>query len=231
MNKVFYLLKINCKESYTQLCAYINALYTDMISSLLESRFQYEKIGCKDGLLVSISEEDTTKHNYLLSKLNIEYEIKDLKKEYENWVESHTCHKEQLDDGFLDDNSIDCFLECQIPRIVDYDDGTQSLTEEEIKRKDGIKLYTHSRENCGHHTPHIHVWYNDDKNYCSISLTDYTILAPSNCNSAKCKKCIDLLKTCTTEAKEAWNRTSGKIKFKVVNGEITNMTYDSSKKK
>lgn len=46
----------------------------------------------------------------------------------------------------------------------------------------------------------------------------------------KLKKCIELLKDNIDDARLAWNRSSGNIKFKVSNGISFDETYDSSKK-
>ena len=47
---------------------------------------------------------------------------------------------------------------------------------------------------------------------------------------AKIKKCVELLKGNINDARLAWNRTSGNIKFKINNGIALDETYDSSKK-
>lgn len=114
----------------------------------------------------------------------------DLSGKYDEWINKCSFKKVKLDDSFLDnEKNIQNVLEVEIPQIIELLDGSQLLTEEEIVRKDGIKLYTHSNEQCGHHIPHIHVYYNCDKNFCIISLRNFAVIEPSKCEKrAKIKK-------------------------------------------
>ena len=101
----------------------------------------------------------------------------DLSGKYDEWINKCSFKKVKLDDSFLDnEKNIQNVLEVEIPQIIELLDGSQLLTEEEIVRKDGIKLYTHSNEQCGHHIPHIHVYYNCYNNFCVISLRNFEVI-------------------------------------------------------
>lgn len=219
MNKTFVLVKINNKESYRDFCKYVSAINKLNFQILWNYKFQHFcEISLDEGQLVYIDEQYKDEYIVCLKKNDISFEIKDLSSKYDEWVNIH-CSKEVLDDSFYNAECVQMVKEIEIPQIIELLDGTQLLTEEEIVRKDGIKLYTHSNEQCGHHIPHVHVWYNDDKNYCVISLKDFKVIEPCNClKRAKIKKCVELLKKNINDSRLAWNRSSGNLKFKVVEG-------------
>lgn len=233
MKKIFVLIKVNNKESYKLFCDFVNAIHNLTFQILWDYKFQYYcEIGFDSGHLIYIDEANKDEFIGAISKNNIPFKIMDLSRKYDEWINKCSFKKVKLDDSFLDnEKNIQNVLEVEIPQIIELPDGSQLLTEEEIVCKDGIKLYTHSNEQCGHHIPHIHVCYNGDKNFCVISLRDFAVIEPSKCEKrAKIKKCIGLLKDNIDDARLAWNRSSGNIKFKVSNGIPLDETYDSSKK-
>lgn len=232
MKKVFVLIKVNNRDSYKPFCDFVNSIHNLTFQILWDYKFQYYcEIGFDSGHLIYIDEANKDEFICAISKNNIPFEIKDLSEKYDEWINKCSCKKVKLDDSFLDNEPIiEPVLEVEIPQIIELPDGSQLLTEEEIVRKDGIKLYTHSNEQCGHHIPHIHVYYNGDKNYRVLSLKNFEVIEPSKCDKrAKIKKCVELLKENINDARLAWNRTSGNIKFKINNGIALDETYDSSK--
>lgn len=223
MEKIFILIKINNKKSYKPFCEFVYAIYDLDFQILLNYKFQYFcKIDFNEGMLVYIDEVNkNTFINALLLK-NIPFEIKDLSNEYIIWMEKKDNIYEKLDDSFLKLDLQETIVSIEIPQIIENPDGSQYLIEEEIIRKDKIKIYTHSNEQCGHHIPHVHIEYNNIRNFCVISLKDFCVLQPKNClKSAKIKKCIALLMNYIDDARLSWNKSSGRVKFKIVDGRPT----------
>lgn len=181
------------------------------IQILIESDFAYSQ--GMDIRLFSVSENDCRKFETILSSFSYNYKKFDLNDAYKKWKASSDNQKETLDDDFIDSDFIQVVGEYSFPEILETNNGTQILTEEEICRRDCIKIYTHSNENCGHHIPHVHVAYNDERNYCVISLNDKSVIEPKNCRRARIKKAVQLLSEHYDEAVKAWNRTTGHIRI------------------
>ena len=206
----FYIIEPHTDDNpYEVVCFLANNMKGMQI--LLEANFAYSQ--GLDIRLYSIDGKDSKQFEEILSAHSYKYISHDLNSAYEEWKSSNSNKKEELDDKFIDASSIQIVGEYNFSEIRETENGTQILTEEEICRKDCIKIYTHSNENCGHHIPHIHVSYNNDRNYCVISLKDRSVLQPINYNSAKVKKALQLLNEHFDEAVEAWNRTTGHCKL------------------
>jgi len=222
MLKTFVLIKINNKESFKPFCEFVNAIYNLNFQILLSYKFQYFcKISFEEGHLVYVDNENKEDFLNTLKKNEIPFEVKDLTNEYNAWTNNYNV-VEKLDDSFLTNDQQNIINSFDVPQIIEFPDGSQLLTEEEIVRKDNIKIYTHSNEQCGHHIPHIHVEYNNVRNFCVISLKDFKVLQPKNIEKrAKVKKCVSLLKMYIAEARLSWNKSSGKLKFKLINGKPT----------
>jgi len=164
--------------------------------------------------LFSVDVLASKKFESILSNNSYNYESFNLNSAYKEWKSSTENTKEKLDTRFIDNSQEQIIGEYTFPEILETENGTQILTEEEICRKDCIKIYTHSNENCGHHIPHVHIAYNDDRNYCVISLKDKSVIEPPNCQRAKIRKVVQLLNEHFDEAVDAWNRTTGFCKIK-----------------
>lgn len=198
------------------------ANHTKGLHVLLENRFA-ASLGITDPLY-SIDTAKRDVFELILSDNGFTFERLMVDDEYNNWVNSLYCKNEELEDEFLNHTDVFLIREFFVPRILEGIDGNQIITEEEVKRKDNIRIYTHSNENCGHHIPHVHVKYGDKKNYCVISLTDCSVIEPQKKQGAKIRKCMELLNTCIDDARLAWNRTSGLQKFVIdETGKPTNM--------
>lgn len=208
--KKFYTIKSKDQSNpYELICLIANFLPNSQV--LIESGFaKFKNIR---ETLYSVNYADYTAFEKLLMCNNFSFEEKLLYDDYLVWKSSITPTKKKLDDSFLDMDKIIFVGKFSFPKIVENDQGSQSLNEGQVVRKDSVKIYTNSNENCGHHTPHVHIWYGNDKNYCVISLTDYSVIEPENYTNAKIRKSIDLLKMNIVKARIAWNQTSGTLKF------------------
>lgn len=225
-NIVFYLLNINTKESYSKFYEYIDYLNKYNISAYQNQFFQYEAMGLDCGQLVYISIENEDVFLEILDKCKIEAEKKDILSDYNIWLKKRTIKKERLKQINVDETTIEIIHEESFPKIYEALDGSQYLTEETIIKKDKIRIYTNSNEQTGHHIPHVHIQYNEENNFCVVSLIDLSIIEPKgNPKTARIKKCINLLEIHINKARLAWNKTSGNIKFKVENGEALVETY------
>ena len=227
-DKVFYKLSIDNTQDFTDFCRYVNALNECNISSHTENAFAYY-IGMKE-MLVSINKNDINKHEEILMQKKIGFEKLELEKEYQKYLDENYPVKEKLEDSFLDKDQINVIEEIRIPQIIEGPRGQQLLIEEKVAKEDGIKIYTHSNEQTGHNIPHVHIEYNNDRNFCVISLIDFSVIEPKKSNFAKIKKCVELVKKYCQKCRQAWNKTSGRIKFRTDSyGIPTDETYDTKK--
>ena len=204
-------------------------------SRFVDEKFQFYEcnISFDTGRLVYIDDKDTEVFLKKIKEKNISFEILDLNEKYDEFTKAKCLPEiEKLDDSFFLPNDTEIVAEEEFSEIRELPDGSQYLTEEEIVRKDCIKLKVHLKETCGHHKPHLHAEYNDVKNFCVIDLKNFSIIEPKHCERrARFKKCIALAKKYVVQARLVWNKSSGIIKFKVINWIPTEETYDSSKSK
>lgn len=225
MDKVFYKIPLDVANPYKLVCLISNINNNDELGNvLIESSFGFS-IGID--YLYSVSEHQHTFFENILNENNIIYERLELNKLYNDYKKNHIANEpvENLDTSFFCDDCIDIFLDEDIPQIICGQGETRVLLEEEIVRKDNIKIYVHSNERCGHHLPHVHVKYNDNDNYCVINLVDITVLVPSNLRNAKTKVISDLLGHHIQKARAAWNRTNSLLKF-IKNGDEYTSSYE-----
>ena len=207
--KEFYIIKKQTSDPYEMVCFLANNMRG--ITVLLETRFaQYA--GIHDSLY-SIDSEKKESFESKLKEHGYSYQNMNLWSEYSQWVAVTKYNKPKLNADFVKNSTILSIGEYEIPKIVETDTGAQYSTEQEICRKDQIKIYTHSNELCGHHIPHIHIAYGDDWNYCVISLVDLSVIEPCGYNGAKIKKSKEILAKHLNESRLAWNKTNGIIKF------------------
>lgn len=212
MNKIFYKLDIDTSQNYSDLSKFITLVSEHNIECYIDNAF-LSTVGVKR-FAVSIEAKDKEKFEQLLHANNIKFELLNLSNQYYEYCLNIFPKKEKLDDTFID-GSENIIISIEIPQIIDGPNGKQYLTEETITRKDQIKIYTHSNERCGHHIPHVHCAYGDDKNYCVISLCNLEVIQPSNYKSARVKKIIEIVTQNLDKCRLAWNKTSGFLKFKL----------------
>lgn len=212
MNKIFYKLDIDTSQNYSDLSKFINLLSKNQIESFYDTTF-LRSIEVR-GFVINIQAKDKEKFEQLLHTNNIKFELLNLSEQYYEYCLDTFPKKEKLDDTFID-GSENIIISIEIPQIIDGPNGKQYLTEETITRKDQIKIYMHSNERCGHHIPHVHCAYGDDKNYCVISLCNLEVIQPSNYKSARVNKIIEIVTQNLDKCRLAWNKTSGFLKFKL----------------
>ena len=222
MEKIFYSIEINGNGIPATVYIANNCNY----SIYFESRFSFDQ-GLHDVLLVSLDKTHEKDFERVMNSSQFSYKREKLESEYNDWLKKKTKSKEKLDDSFFDEKIITIIKEFNVPAIIELDNGSQLLTEKDVKRTDKITLYVHSDEQTHHNVPHVHVKYGGDKNYCSISLVDFAVLAPKNYKSAKVNEAIELLKQVIDKARFAWNNnTNSIIKFQIdSSGKPLNSTY------
>lgn len=225
MEKIFYRIPMDLSNPYKLICLLSNHQDKDKIGDvLIESSFGFS-IGVN--YLYSLTSQDSTFFESLLKENQIEFERLDLSHEYHEYQITHTVNEplEDLDSSFLCDDEMDIIIDKDIPQIICGQGTTRVLHEEEIARKDNVKIYVHSNERCGHNIPHVHIKYNDNDNYCVISLVDISVIAPKNLKNAKTKDICDLVNTHLQKSRAAWNRTNSLLKFKKDKEEYTSSYY------
>lgn len=206
----FYTIQAKDKDNPYEVAIFLANNIQNM-QILLESNFAFS-IGM-DIRLYSVDVLESQRFEAILSDNSYNYKSYDLNSAYEEWKSSTMNIPKVLDSSFIDNDQEQIICEYSFPEIRETENGTVILNEEEICRKDCIKIYTHSNENCGHHVPHVHVAYNDNRNFCVISLIDKSVIEPVNCQRAKAKKAVQLLSEHFNEAVDAWNRTTGHCKI------------------
>lgn len=206
----FYTIQAKDKDNPYEVAIFLANNIQNM-QILLESNFAFS-IGM-DIRLYSVDVLESQRFEAILSDNSYNYKSYDLNSAYEEWKSSTMNIPKVLDSSFIDNDQEQIICEYSFPEIRETENGTVILNEEEICRKDCIKIYTHSNENCGHHVPHVHVAYNDNRNFCVISLIDKSVIEPVNCRRAKAKKAVQLLNEHFNEAVDAWNRTTGHCKI------------------
>lgn len=206
----FYTIQAKDKDNPYEVAIFL-ANNLRNIQILFESNFAFS-IGM-DIRLYSVDVLESQRFEAILSDNSYDFESYELNSAYEEWKSSTMNIPKALDSRFIENDQEQIICECSFPEIRETENGTQILTEEEICRKDCIKIYTHSNENCGHHVPHVHVAYNDNRNFCVISLIDKSVIEPVNCRRAKANKAVQLLNEHFDEAVNAWNRTTGHCKI------------------
>lgn len=227
MDKVFYKIPLDVTNPYKLICLISNNNnQAELGNIVVESSFGFS-IGID--YLYSLSEHQQTYFENLLNQNNIAYEKLEINKQYQDYKKNHIANEplENLDTSFLCDDKMEVFLDVDIPQIICGQGETRVLHEEEIVRKDNVKIYVHSNERCGHHLPHVHVKYNDNDNYCVINLVDITVLVPSNLHNAKTRDICELLSCHIQTARAAWNRTNSLLKF-IKSGDVYTSSFTKS---
>jgi len=218
MDKEFYRIPLDESNPYKFVCLISNyERKAELGNVVVENSFGFS-IGIN--YLYSISKNQQTFFENFLKRNNIAYENLKLNSQYQEYKKNQIANEplEDLDSSFLCDEKMDIFLNVEIPQIICGKGETRVLLEEEVVRKDKIKIYVHSNEMCGHHLPHVHVKYNDNDNYCVVNLVDNTVLLPPNLRNAKTKEICELLNHHIQTARAAWNRTNSLLKF-IMEGE------------
>jgi len=225
LEKIFYRIPLDLTNPYKFICLLSNHKNRDKIGEIIiESSFGFS-IGID--YLYSLKSQDSSNFESLLKDNQIDYEKLDLSHKYHVYQINHTANEplENLDSSFLCNDEMDIVVDTDIPQIICGPGTTRVLHEEEIVRKDNIKIYVHSNELCGHHIPHVHVKYNDNDNYCVISLVDVSVLVPKNLKNAKTRDICKLVNTHLQKSRAAWNRTNSLLKFKKNKEEYTSSFY------
>lgn len=212
MDKIFYQLDFDTSQNDRDMCKFINLVSKHKIETSFDTSFTYS-IGLKQ-LVVKIEATNKEKFEQLMAENNIKFKYLDLSEQYAEYCLRAFPKKEKLDDTFVAGTE-DIIISLEIFPIIDGPNGKQLLTEETITRKDQIKIYTHSDERCGHHIPHVHCAYGDDRNYCVISLCNLDVIQPLNYKSAKIKKIKEIISENINKCRLAWNKTSSILKFKI----------------
>lgn len=216
-NKIFYKIKIgnSSKNTYLTLIKYL--LENTNIEYTLENDFAYYT-GIKE-IVISIDSSNKEKCEKVFSVQKIEYE--NISDKYQDYLDKQCSNNET--NNFTDEDII-VIKTFRIPQTVG---GRQLLNEKEIMRNGQDIVYIHSNEQSGHNIPHVHVKYNGDKNFCTISLIDFSVLQSKKLNFSKMKEIIKLVESCCDEARLAWNNSSSIIKFVLDNdGKPTNRIYN-----
>ena len=212
MQKKFYLIKLDCSESYKTFCELVKYSYSNNIHWYQESGFS-RFLNCRH-LLYSCEAEKHLKFEYMLNNFSIEFKRLDfLEKAYYDCYLRQNC---KLPEGIVIpiENQI-LVVEEEFPQIIEGDNGTIILSEHKIDYKDKIKVYIESKEQCRHNIPHAHVDYNKLHNVFSISLVDFRILAGDS-GGAKGEKAIEILKKNIDKGRKLWNEKSdSRSKFDV----------------
>lgn len=209
MKKFYAIKQKDASNPYELILLIANLLPKSQV--LIESSFAKSQ-GIQE-TLYSVDFADCEAFEELLIKNSFGFEEKSLYDNYLIWESSMKTTEIKSDDDFLDLDNIILVGEYSFSKIIENNRGLQSLNESEVVRQDSIKIYTNSNEDSGHHIPHVHIWYGNNKNYCVISLIDYSVIEPERHINAKIRKAIDLLKKDIAKARIAWNQTSGKLKF------------------
>lgn len=213
MEKIFYRIPLDLSNPYKLICLVANNTNkNDLGDVIIESSF-----GTSIGVdyLYSLSVLSQIAFESLLEQNNIAYEKLELNNQYQEYLVTRTNNEplENLDTSFLCNDEMDIILDIDIPLVICGPGTTRVFLEEEITRKDKVKIYVHSNERCGHHIPHVHAKYNDNDNYCVISLVDISVLVPINLKNAKTKDICELVSNHLQASRAAWNRTNSLLKF------------------
>lgn len=211
MRMIYYEFICEPNESFELPVIVKDKLASENINFYFESYLGYH---VHKLCLHSIEEQHKEHFEKILKDNGVSYMIVDLEEESNVlFGKKQSDLKEKLDTDFLLNTEIEIVIDEFIQVVMEGLGDQIILHEEEVARRDKIRIYTHSNEQCGHHIPHVHVEYNNDKNYCVIDLSNYDIIQPKDYSSAKIKSIIPLLKEHIVQARTAWNRTTGMMKF------------------
>lgn len=226
MNRYFYQIPLDQSNPYKLVCLIANYPHDDLGDVVPEYKF-----GIQIGLtnLYSLSSSDPKTFECLLDQHNIAYRKCDLEVQYQLFIQNHNPNEpiDRLETSFLCDENVVSIAETEIPEIICASGTSRILLEEEISRKDKMKIYVHSNERCGHHIPHVHAKYNDNENYCVINLVDVTIIQPKDLHNAKTKELCKFVNDNLQNSRAAWNRTNSLLKFKRI-GDDYSSTYSNT---
>lgn len=230
MNRAFYLMgkEITRNYEWTKLVNYPYSNYNFGLKPEVkfwiyacEKNKAYNELR-KEYTLYSISSDKKTIFEKSCNETGIEVKQIDLEKLYDEFIQKKSANNTTLLEHIPEENRI-YFCSKTIPHIEDNIGTRQNLYEFLINKKDDeLKLYINAEGKGKHNTPHCHVEYKNNENYCVLSLVDYRLLEPKNGVRTKIlNKAQELLQENIQHAREIWNRTDGLLKFKVVNGEYT----------
>lgn len=220
--KKFYLIELDCSESYKTLCELVNYSRLHKIHWYQEKGFSHF-LNC-GRLLYSCEKEKYSEFELMLKNFNIRFmELDFLEEAYFNY---YLKNDQKISKGIEipAENQI-LVVEEEFPQIVEGGNGSVILNEHLIGYKDKIKVYIESKERCKHNIPHAHIDYNNQRNVFSISLVDFKILAGDD-GGAKGEKAIEILKKNIDKGRRLWNEKSdSRSKFDISENGTILSTY------
>ena len=202
--KNFYIIGLDCSESFATLCKMIEHSCKFDINWYQETCFSHYVNSSR--VLYSCDEDDTSKFEEMLRKFNISFNRLDfLKQSYELY--KFPLSEELKNNGNISKENKIFVIEENFPSIIEGPNGSQIFNEHTVERMDSIKIYVESKERCRHNIPHVHVDYNKMINVFSISLVN-CVPIEGNYQGAKAKKAIEILKNNLEKARKIWNEKS-----------------------
>ncbi len=228
MKRIFYLVSINVMRNLEWI-PLANSPYLEFDFNLMfEDRFWFylrkdkgldEEL--KDFYLWSIQEDKQTLFEKSCKELNIVVKNYDQSFYYNEYKQQNQIYIPTKQKEIA---TTDCVEICSesFSKIICGPGTTQILLEHYIDEKDSITLYINSNEITKHNIPHCHVKYKSDKNYCVLSLVDFTKIEPDGGrkNAIICKA-QSILKNNIQLARKTWNEIHSLFKFKMVEGQYT----------
>lgn len=219
--KVFYTVEENddyqkkYENSYRFVCLVANEPVRSNVNNILQEKRFGKKIGLSN--LYSVPIEYEVYFDKVLKENNFKFTKYDLENKYEEYLQETEPNEsyEILDTSFLQGQQPIYILDVDVPEIILSSGENRSLTEGTVDRKDNIKIYIHTNEKCGHHIPHIHVKYNENDNYCVLSLVDLSVIVPEKLkkSNAKLKEIRKLVTKNMQKARKEWNSCDNLLKF------------------
>lgn len=179
-----------------------------------------EKYKCGH-IIVVVNEDAKSKFEKACMSLSINVEELDLWTEFERYSLSELPYVPSKQSPISTSNQ-KAICESTFEHIICGEGITQVLTEGTVARKDNIRIYINTNEETNHHIPHCHVDYNNEKNYCVLSLIDLTKIAPDgDRRNAIIKKAQGVLRDNLQDARKMWNSIKSKGKFVFRDGQYT----------
>ena len=233
MKKTFYLINISVMQQnkWIQL---VNSPYSeknlhiifefDFWFDLRHNKNLYSDLG-ERYVLWSIPENKKIDFISSCEEVKIETKEIDLEKYYDDYVEQHYAYSPSKQEDIPVENMV-IISNQDVDKIICGSGTKQVFLEHKIAEKDNIKIYINSNEITGHNIPHCHLKYNDNNNYCVLSLIDLEKIAPDgNIKNAVVCKAQALLGKHIQDARKKWNEVHSLMKFKVSDGKYTSDFY------
>lgn len=215
------------KKQYQFICLVANQPYRDIIGNvLINNSFNFDmeqKNNIKFNFLVIIESRVKNEFIDMCSKNDIGFRFYDeLIPEYERYVDMKVNEKESLSKNDFDNVQVyEVVTEKEIEPIICGEGTTRILLEKTIEKTAKLKIWIGSNERTGHHLPHVHADYDNEK-YAVFNLIDLSVIdsrAKTGLN-AKTKELKELIEQNIIKAREIWNQTNALLKFPTITDQI-----------